>query len=294
MTPQREAGGGSRRRHRLPGWVGVLPFLLVAFLFLMWPAYAVVLQAFEAVGGGFTLDNVATATEAQYRSAFVTSGLLSLVTALIGGVVGTLLTYAVSTLGRPRFLKSAMATFSGVASQFGGVPLAFAFVATIGSAGLLTSLLGKIGVDMYGSGFSLLSFSGLVIVYLYFQIPLMLIVMTPAVEGLRTAWREAAAGLGATTLQYWTRIGIPLLTPAFIGGVVLLFANSFAAYATAQVLTSGSVNLVPIQIGFFVQGNVFAGASQVGYALALGMIVVVSLALAANIALQRRVARWSS
>ena len=219
---------------------------------------------------------------------------MSLVTALIGGVLGTLLTYAVCTLQRPRFLKSAMSTFAGVASQFGGVPLAFAFVASIGSAGLVTSLLNKIGLDLYGSWFSLLSFSGLVIVYLYFQIPLMLIIMTPAVEGLRQSWREAAEGLGASTFQYWARVGIPLLTPAFIGGVVLLFANSFAAYATAQVLTSGSVNLVPIQIGFFVQGNVFAGQSQVGYALALGMIVVVSLALAINITLQRRVARWAS
>ena len=281
-------------RRRLPGWVGLAPFLTVAFLFLIWPAYAVVLQAFQGADGGFTLDNVATATQAQYRSAFLTSGLLSLVTALIGGVLGTLLTYAVSTLERPRFLKSAMSTFSGVASQFGGVPLAFAFVASIGSAGLLTSLLAKIGIDLYGTGFSLLSFSGLVIVYLYFQIPLMLIIMTPAVEGLRRSWREAADGLGASAFQYWARVGIPLLTPAFIGGVVLLFANAFAAYATAQVLTSGSVNLVPIQIGFFVQGNVFAGQSQVGYALALGMIVVVSIALAINIVLQRRVARWAS
>ncbi len=282
------------KRRQLPGWVGVAPFLIVAFLFLIWPAYAVVLQAFKGAEGGFTLGNIATAAAPQYRSAFLTSGLLSLVTALIGGVVGTLLTYAVSTLGRPRFLKSAMSTFAGVASQFGGVPLAFAFVASIGSAGLVTSLLGRIGVDLYGTGFSLLSFGGLVVVYLYFQIPLMLIVMTPAVDGLRQSWREAAEGLGASTFQYWIRVGIPLLTPAFIGGVVLLFANSFAAYATAQVLTSGSVNLVPIQIGFFVQGNVFADSSQVGYALALGMILVVSVALAINIALQRRVARWAS
>jgi len=281
-------------RRRLPGWVGILPFLAVAFLFLVWPAYAVVLQAFQGADGGFTLDNVATATQAQYRNAFLTSGLLSLVTALTGGVLGTLLTYAVCTLKRPRFLKSAISTFSGVASQFGGVPLAFAFVASIGSAGLITSLLNKVGLDLYGTGFSLLSFSGLAIVYLYFQIPLMLIIMTPAVEGLRQSWREAAEGLGASTFQYWARVGIPLLTPAFMGGVVLLFANAFAAYATAQVLTSGSVNLIPIQIGFFVQGNVFAGQSQVGYALALGMVVVVSTALAINIVLQRRVARWTS
>lgn len=284
----------TKRRRRIPGWVGVVPFLVVAFLFLIWPAYSVVLQSFVNDSGGFTLDNITAAAQAQYRDAFVTTALLALVTALIGAVLGTVLTYAISVLKRPRFLKSAMTTFAGVASQFGGVPLAFAFVATIGSAGLITTWLGDLGFDLYGTGFSLLSFSGLVIVYLYFQIPLMVIMMAPAIEGMRAAWREAAENLGATGSQYWRYVGIPLLLPAMVGGFVLLFANAFAAYATAEVLTSGSVNLVPIQIGFFVQGNVFASNAQVGYALALGMIVVVSIALAINLALQRRVARWSS
>lgn len=284
----------TKRRRRIPGWVGVVPFLVVAFLFLIWPAYSVVLQSFVNDSGGFTLDNITAAAQAQYRDAFVTTALLALVTALIGAVLGTVLTYAISVLKRPRFLKSAMTTFAGVASQFGGVPLAFAFVATIGSAGLITTWLGDLGFDLYATGFSLLSFSGLVIVYLYFQIPLMVIMMAPAIEGMRAAWREAAENLGATGSQYWRYVGIPLLLPAMVGGFVLLFANAFAAYATAEVLTSGSVNLVPIQIGFFVQGNVFASNAQVGYALALGMIVVVSIALAINLALQRRVARWSS
>lgn len=290
-----ELGGRmTAARRRVPGWLGIVPFLVIAFLFLIWPAYSVVLQSFVNDSGAFTLDNFAAAAQAQYRDAFVTTALLSLITALIGAVLGTVLTYAVSVLHRPRFLKSAMTTFAGVASQFGGVPLAFAFVATIGSAGLVTTWLGDLGFDLYGTGFSLLSFSGLVIVYLYFQIPLMVIMMSPAIEGMRAAWREAAENLGASGLQYWRYVGIPLLLPAMVGGFVLLFANAFAAYATAEVLTSGSVNLVPIQIGFFVQGNVFAANAQVGYALALGMIVVVSIALAINLALQRRVARWSS
>jgi len=281
-------------RRRFPGWVGIVPFLLIAFVFLIWPAYSVVLQAFVTDADGFTVDNIVAATQSQYRDAFVTTALLALITSLLGAVLGTFLTYAISVLGRPKFLKSAMTTFAGVASQFGGVPLAFAFVATIGSAGLITTWLGDAGFDLYGTGFSLLSFSGLVIVYLYFQIPLMVIMMSPAIEGMRAAWREAADSLGASGLQYWRYVGIPLLLPAMVGGFVLLFANAFAAYATAEVITSGSVNLVPIQIGFFVQGNVFAGNAQVGYALALGMIIVVSIALAINLLAQRRVARWSA
>ncbi len=289
-----ELGGGvMTRSRRIPAWLGLLPFFLIAFGFLVWPAYSVVLQAFVDSAGAFTLENLSAIFQAQYRDAFQTTAALAFITAGIGAIAGTIMTYAVSVLQRPRFLKSAMATFSGVASQFGGVPLAFAFVATIGSAGLITTWLDDIGFDLYGTGFSLLSFWGLVIVYLYFQIPLMMIMMSPAIEGMRAAWSEAAENLGASRWQYWRYVGIPLLTPAILGAFVLLFANAFSAYATAEVLTSGTVNLVPIQIGFFVQGNVFAANSQIGYALALGMIFVVSAALALNLWLQRRVARWA-
>jgi len=280
-------------RRRLPGWVGVVPFFLVAGLFLLWPAYSVILQAFVDDDGAFTLDNITALKDSQFTDAFVTSAALSALTAVIGAVVGTMLAYAIQTLERPRFLKSAITTFAGVAAQFGGVPLAFAFVASIGSAGFVTTLLEKVGLNPYDAGFSLLSFSGLAVVYLYFQIPLMVIAIAPAVEGLRTEWREAAISLGATGGTYWRKVGIPLLLPAFMGGTVLLFANGFAAYATAQVLTSGSVNLVPIQIGFFVQGNVVAGSEQLGYALALGMILVVSLALIFSQVMQARTQRWS-
>ena len=123
---------------------------------------------------------------------------------------------------------------------FCGVPLAFAFIATIGAQGILTKLLLNAGIDLRELGVSPTGFWGLVVVYLYFQIPLMLIIMTPAVEGLRQSWREAAAGLGASTFQYWARVGIPLLTPAFIGGVVLLFANSFAAAKSSRAAERAS------------------------------------------------------
>lgn len=295
-----ERGGGvmtarqePEAQRRIPAWVGVVPFFALAGLFLLWPAYAIILQAFVDSSGHFTLSNIAALGQGQYRDAFMTSATLSAITALIATVAGTALAYSVHMIKRPRLLKSLINTFSGVAAQYGGVPLAFAFVATLGSAGLLTQLLSDIGIDLYGAGFSLISFTGLVIVYLYFQIPLMVIVVAPAVEGLRNDWREAATSLGATRWMYWRKVGIPLLMPAIIGGFVLLFANSFAAYATAQVLTSGSVNLVPIQIGFFIQGNVVAGNEQFGYALTLGMIVVVGIALVLNQWLQKRARRWA-
>lgn len=286
------AAPSRKPRRRAPNWLGVLPFYLLAFFFLLWPAYTVIIEAFVNPEGDLTFSNIAAIATSTYAEAFATSFALSAITAAIGGVAGALLAYAIAVLKRPRFLRSALTTFSGVASQFGGVPLAFAFVATIGSAGMVTTWLLDIGIDLYGTGFSLLSFGGLVIVYLYFQIPLMVIVISPSIDGMRAEWREASESLGGSVWRYWRSVGIPVLAPPFIGGVILLFANAFAAYATAQVLTSGSVNLVPIQIGFFMQGNVIASDAQIGYALAFGMIVIVGLALVLNQWLVRRTSRW--
>ena len=92
-------------------------------------------------------------------------------------------------------------TFSGVASNFAGMPLAFAFIATLGRTGLVTVLLIKyLDFNLYSTGFNLLSFSGLTLTYLYFQIPLMVLILTPALDGLKREWREAAEILGASHL----------------------------------------------------------------------------------------------
>ena len=111
--------------------------------------------------------------------------------------------------------------------------LAFAFIATVGFSGVLTEALRSWpGIDIFGGGW-LFDLPGLILVYTYFQIPLMVIVFMPALQGVRPQWREAAINLGASTRQYWTQVGFPLLLPAFLGSMLLLFANAFAAYATA-------------------------------------------------------------
>ena len=127
---------------------------------------------------------------------------------------------------------------------------------------------------------------------MYFQIPLMVLVITPALEGLRPAWREAAHGLGAGSWTYWRLVGLPVLAPSVLGAVLLLFGSGFSAYATAQALTSGSVALTPIQIGSFLSGNVISGQENVGKALGLGMIVIVGVVMIIYVLLQRRASRW--
>ena len=210
----------------------------------------------------------------------------------IGGLLGFLLAYAV-TIGRlPAWVRSSLLTFSGVASNFAGVPLAFAFIATLGQLGLVTQALKSLGISLYPS-FSLYSFWGLAITYVYFQIPLMVLIMAPALDGLRPEWREAAENLGASGWQYWRQIALPILLPSILGTVALLFGNAFGAHATAFALTGGGSqgNVVTILIGAQLSSDALANPG-LGNALAFGMIVIMTLTIGLYTWLRRRSERW--
>jgi len=284
---------GGHRSRTLMTWLGVLPFFVFIALFLLGPSVSLVVGAFQDEAGGFTLANVRSLFEAQFLGAYKTTIALSALTAFLGGVFGGILAYAALTGGTPRWVRPLLTTFSGVAANFAGVPLAFAFIATLGTTGLVTQFLNDaLGLDLYGGGFSLFTFWGLAIIYLYFQIPLMILVIAPAIDGLRREWREAASNLGASPFQYWRYVGLPILGPSLLGAMVLLFANAFASYATPYALTSGQVNIVPVLIGQTFQGDVFSNPHQ-GHALALGMVVIIAFSTIIYTLLQRRAARWS-
>jgi len=228
-----------------------------------------------------------------YIDAYKTSIEISLVTALLGGVAGLFIAYASTRDGTPAWVRSAITTFSGVAANFGGIPLAFAWIATLGPLGILTVFLrSNVHLDIYAHGFQLFSKTGVELAYLYFQLPLMILVIAPALDGLRTEWREAASNLGASQWQFWRYVGVPVLMPSILGAVILLFGNAFAAYATAYSLTSGSVNIVPILIGAYYSGNVLDNP-HIAQALAFGMFVVLAVMMIVYIPLQRRAARWA-
>jgi putative spermidine/putrescine transport system permease protein len=274
-------------------WLGTLPFFAYALLFLFIPAASVLLGAFKGIHGGWSFSTLHELTKHQYMSAYKTSIEVSLVTALLGAVFGLALAYAAIREGTPRWIRSVLTTFSGVAANFGGIPLAFAFIATLGTIGIVTSFLrDQLGFDIYGHNFNLFSKTGVEIVYLYFQIPLMVLVVAPAIDGLKREWREAASNLGASAWRYWWHIGIPVLMPSLLGATILLFGNAFAAYATAYSLTAGGVNLVPIQIGNYYSGNVLDNP-HLAQALALGMFIVLAASMVIYVPLQRRAARWA-
>jgi putative spermidine/putrescine transport system permease protein len=259
---------------------------------MFWPAAKLFVGAFQDPEGDFTFANIAGLFQPYILEAYWLTIRVSLVTALLGGLFGFFVAYAAILGGLPGFVGAMLATFSGVASNFAGIPLAFAFIATLGRVGLVTVLLKNVlGLDIYDLGFNLYTFTGLSLTYLYFQFPLMILIMAPALEGLKQEWREAANNLGASGFQYWRYVALPILLPSLLGCMILLFGNAFGAYATAYGLTGGSLNLVPIIIGAQVRGDVLHNPG-LGYALALGMVVVMAVSLAAFSWLQSRTSRW--
>ena len=273
-------------------WLGVAPFVIFVTLFLLLPTMNIVVGAFRNPAGEFTLANIRGLNTPSIISAYWISIKISLASAVLGCLVGFAVAAAV-TLGRlPRWIRSPLLTFSGVASNFAGVPLAFAFLATLGPIGLVTVFLRtELGIDLRALGFNLLSFWGLTLTYLFFQIPLMILIITPALDGLKREWREAASILGATGFQYWRMVALPILFPSLLGTLALLFANAFGAVATAIALTGSSLNIVPILLFAQIRGDVL-GDPHLGYALAFGMIVVTGIANAIYIWLRALSERW--
>ncbi len=280
-------------RRAILDWLALLPFFLFAFMFLLLPSVSIFVRSFEAVDGSFTFDNIiALFTVRDFINAYKASLSISLITAIGGAVFGFLLAYAVVLGGLPLGVRTFMTTFSGVASNFAGVPLAFAFIATMGNAGLVTRWIeSSLGFDIHAAGFTIYTITGLSIVYMYFQFPLMVLIMAPALDGLRREWREACENLGGSTYHYWRYVAFPILLPSLLGTTILLFGNAFGAYATAYAFSGSFINLVPILIGAQMQGDVLFNPG-LGNALALGMIVIMSLSMAGYISMQRRAARW--
>lgn len=274
-------------------WLGVAPFFLFAILFLILPSLRLFIGSFTNSNGNFTLQNLLDLfTQKNILDAYWLSIRVSAVTAIGGGIFGFLLAYAVTVGGLPPALRSILITFSGVASNFAGVPLAFAFVATIGRTGFITALLkNTFGFNIYQNGFNLYSFWGLSLTYMYFQFPLMVLIMAPALDGLKREWREAAENLGATALQYWSRVALPVLLPSILGAMILLFGNAFGAYATAYALTGGTLPIVTIQIGAQIRGDVLHNPG-LGYAMAMGMVFIMAISLAGYSWLQKLSERW--
>ena len=282
-----------RGGRRLPlSWLGVLPFFAYVGLFLLLPTLIIVAGSLATKDGSFTLSNFTAINQPYLVKSLVNSAIISAVSAVAGALAGALLAYAVVT-GNPRgVLRRSVTSASGVLAQFGGVTLAFAFIGTLGTTGFVYLFLLQHGINIFANGVWLYELPGLTLVYTYFQIPLMVIVFLPALDGIRPQWREATESLGGSTWHYWRYVAGPLLAPSFLGCTLLLFANAFSAYATAQALISQGSVVVPLAISNLLTSEVGRAQPGLAKALALVMILLVMIVMVLYAVLQRRTSRW--
>lgn len=276
------------------GTLGLAPFGIYVVLFLALPAVLAIWSGLFDKQGAFTLDNVAALADPVILRTFWNSIWLSLLTAAIGAVVGALVCYALLGVPATRPARVVVDAAAGVLAQFGGVMLTFLFIATLGRGSFLTDSLEAAGIDIYAGGMWLYDMPGLVMPYVYFQVPLMVITFMPALEGLKPQWAEANLTLGGTRRTFWTRVGLPVLAPSFLASYLLLFANSFSAYATAAALASQGSQIVPLQIRAALTSETVLGRANLAGALAAGMIVVMAAVMAVYSVIQKRAERWRS
>ena len=262
-------------------------------VFLGIPLYVVIHGSLTTETNQFTFSNFKeTWSSDAVRIGFKNSLILSVWTSVVGALFGTWLAAAVVTARRGGMLHRIVQSSSGVLAYFAGVPLAFAFIAALGLQGVVTVLLKHFGVDLYAHGFTISSMTGVGLCYVYFQIPLMVILITPALEGLRSEWQEAAQSLGASKLGYLRHVAVPVLLPSFVGATLILFGNAFSAYATALTLVGSTLTIVPAQIDNALNGNVLVGADRLGLTLGTEMIIVILVVMVGYWLVQRRARRW--
>ena len=269
-----------------------IPFFAYTACFLLAPTVIVIVGAFQSADGSFTVANFNKLFEANTIAAFGTSILVSVASAVIGAIVGALASYALVIGSKPNgLLRRMISAISSVLAQFGGVMLAFAFIATIGINGVGTMLIKQLTGYVVNPNW-LSSLPGLITIYCYFQIPLMIIIFLPAVDSIRPQWREATESLGGNTFQYWTRVAGPILAPRFISAFLLLFASAFSAYATAAALFSQRSILVPLMIQGAMRNEMDPNQQGFAQVLAFAMIVVVAVVMMISHAVEKRAGRW--
>ncbi|MGM7697865.1 ABC transporter permease [Microbacterium sp. A84] len=276
-------------------WLGLVPFSAYVLLFLAVPTILAIGSGFFTKDGSFTWSNVTALADPVVLNTFASSAGLSLLTAVVGAVVGALVCYALLGMNAQGTVRSTVDAAAGVLAQFGGVMLAFAFIATVGAQGVMTLFLkDTLGINIYENGVWLYEVPGLIMPYVYFQIPLMVITFMPALAALKPQWSEANLTLGGTRASFWAHVGIPVLAPSFFASLLLLFANAFSSYATAAALISQGSQIVPLQIRAALTSETVLGRENLAGALALGMIIVVGIVMGLYSIIQRRAARWQS
>jgi putative spermidine/putrescine transport system permease protein len=269
----------------------LIPFIAFCIALEIVPLFIMIRDSLRVLGtGAWTLDNYGAITEPLYWHSLRNSVMLSAASTLSGGIWGALVAVAIlRTNGR---LRRWLVGLVAATSNFSGIPLALAFSAILGISGFVTLLLRELfNYRLYPHHFTLYSWTGLFLIYTYFQLPLMVLLFTPAVSRLKVQWQEASATLGAPAWVYWWRVGLRVMVAPFMAALALLFASALGAYATAWAMTGGKFSLMTIQIAFEVNGDIsYDPGKASSLSLILAALMAVSI-LAAQL-LSRRSQKW--
>ena len=267
----------------------LLPFFILAAMFLFIPLVLMVTSSFTSEStGAFTFNNyVEVFTNPFYYQSFVNSSVISFFSSIVGLILSIFVSYAMTNL--PEKIQDKLTIYINVAANFAGVPLAFAFIILIGNSGAFRLFFDEVNMPLLNA-FNLYSWQGLAITYLYFQIPLGIIFIYPALRKIRKEWKESASLLGASTWTFWRKIGLPHILPSITGTFVILFANSMGTYETAYALTGSNINLITIRIAALVSGDIYA-RPIIGSTLAVVFALIMIVVLVGSQMLMKRVRR---
>lgn len=248
--------------------LALIPFLVLCVLFELIPIIYTIIRSFVPEGEdfGFTLANyINIFTKPLYQKVIVNSLIISILSSIIGLIVAFIGAKAVhESKGK---LNNIFMSILNMVSNFSGVPLAFAYIIMFGNVGVMTMIGSNYGIEFLAN-FPLYSIFGLLLIYVYFQIPLSTLLLIPAFDAIRKEWKESNALLGGTNFTFWTKIGVPILMPSILSTFSVLFANALAAYASAYALLMNNVSLLPIRlseqfVGDLVQRPEFGSAIAV-------------------------------
>jgi putative spermidine/putrescine transport system permease protein len=285
---------GSRVKGGLAAWLPALPLFFVAGVFLVLPVFQIVYQSLHSAESGWTLGFwTDTYSRNSGKRALFTSLQLGAVCATISLVVGGPLAWQISRMTRGR--KSFWLSLMNVAANFGGIGLAFAYMAVLGTYGMLTLGLTDIGIPFVPPGFG--SFASLVMAYEYANVPLYVLLTLPAMSILRHEWREAAEVASANNWQFWRHVGAPILAPFLLAGWLLIFTWSVGIYGLAYAMGAnasqiGQLNLITLYIGQFL--NTGRGKEERAAVMAATLLILAAVSLGLYRLIMKRALKWFS
>lgn len=269
--------------------LGLMPFIVLVVAFLFGPLLTMIIMSIQKTGGGgFSLEQYKEIfTNLFYIQSFKNSITLSLVASIISIIICSITAYFITKLSQKT--QDMVLNLSNLTNNFSGVPLAFAFMIMLGNSGVFIILAKKFGVEIL-MNFNLYSWAGLLLMYVYFQIPLGVMLLFPTLQGIKEELKQAAFLLGASSFEFWRYVGLPIILPGIVGVFSILFANAMGAYASAYALVGSNYNLLTVQIGGLISGDIFS-RTELASAIAVVLAIILILALLLNDFMMKKVRR---